>query len=56
VRAIAMVPDMTRYVDVRKFESAVRQHDLFTDRAPGTLAAVCLAMWLRYSSNVVVHT
>jgi asparagine synthase (glutamine-hydrolysing) len=56
VRAIAMVPDMTRYVDVQKFESTVRQHDLFTDRAPGTLAAVCLAMWLRYSSNVVVHT
>jgi asparagine synthase (glutamine-hydrolysing) len=56
VRTIAMVPDMTRYVDVRKFESTVRQDDLFTDRAPGTLAAVSLATWLRYSSSVTVHT
>ena len=56
VQAITMVPDMTRYVDIRKFESTVRQHDLFTDRAPGTLAAVCLATWMRYSSTVMAHS
>jgi hypothetical protein len=56
VRAIAIVPDMTRYVDVRTFEATVRPHDLFTNRAPGTLAAVCLATWLRYSSSAVAHT
>jgi asparagine synthase (glutamine-hydrolysing) len=56
VQAIAMVPDMARYVDVRKFEATVRQDDLFTHRAPGTLAAVSLATWLRYSSSVVART
>jgi asparagine synthase (glutamine-hydrolysing) len=54
VRAIDAVPEMRFYVDRLKFETTVNQADLFTSRAPGTLAAVSVATWLRCSSNAVV--
>jgi asparagine synthase (glutamine-hydrolysing) len=49
-RAIEAVPAMARYVDVRKFESMVSPEKLLTDAAPGTLAAVALATWLRQAA------
>jgi asparagine synthase (glutamine-hydrolysing) len=51
VRAIELGPGMTRYVDIRKFQTTVREDVLFTHRAPGTLAAVSLATWLHCSST-----
>jgi asparagine synthase (glutamine-hydrolysing) len=55
VQALAAAPAIEQYVNIRKFE-AVRPEFLFTDRAPGTLAAVCLAMWLRHSAAVTPTT
>jgi asparagine synthetase B (glutamine-hydrolysing) len=55
VQALAASPAIEQYVNIRKFE-AVRSEFLFTDRAPGTLAAVCLAMWLRHSAAVAPTT
>lgn len=55
VRALEAVPEMNRYVNIRAFESTVSPGDVFTNRAPGTLAAVSIAMWLRYSSSAVAH-
>jgi asparagine synthase (glutamine-hydrolysing) len=49
-RAIEAVPAMARYVDVRKFESMVSAEKVLTDAAPGTLAAVALATWLRQAA------
>jgi asparagine synthase (glutamine-hydrolysing) len=56
VRVLEAAPGIERYVDVRAFESTVHTETLFTDRAPGTLAAVSLALWLRYSSGAAVVT
>jgi len=50
VQALAAVPAMEQYVNVRKFAAAVRPEFMFTDRARGSLAAVSLAMWLRHST------
>jgi asparagine synthase (glutamine-hydrolysing) len=50
VGALESVPGIEQYVDVRTFESSVRPDAVFTDRA--ALAAVSLAMWLRYSPSV----
>jgi asparagine synthase (glutamine-hydrolysing) len=50
VQTLAAVPAIGQYVNVQKFAAAVRPELLFTDRAPGTLAAVSLAMWLRHSA------
>ena len=50
VQALAAAPAIERYVDIHKFEAEVRPEGLFTTRAPGTLAAVSLAVWLRYSA------
>ena len=54
VRAIATAPGIEQYVDIQKFEAAVRPECLFTDRSRGTLAAVSLAMWLRHSAPAAV--
>jgi asparagine synthase (glutamine-hydrolysing) len=53
VRALDSAPVIDEYVDRRAFASSVRPADLFTDRAPGSLAAVCLATWLRCSTSAV---
>ena len=54
VRAIATAPGIEQYVDIQKFEAAVRPECLFSDRSRGTLAAVSLAMWLRHSAPTAV--
>ena len=54
VQAIAAAPGIEQYVDIQKFETAVRPECLFTDRSRGTLAAVSLAMWLRHSAPAAV--
>jgi asparagine synthase (glutamine-hydrolysing) len=54
VQAIAAAPGIEQYVDIQKFEAAVRPESLFTDRSRGTLAAVSLAMWLRHSDPTTV--
>jgi asparagine synthase (glutamine-hydrolysing) len=54
VQAIAAAPGIEQYVDIQKFEAAVRPESLFTDRSRGTLAAVSLAMWLRHSAPTAV--
>ena len=54
VQALAAVPAMEQYVNVRKFEATVRPEFIFTDRARGSLAAVSLAMWLRHSAAAPV--
>jgi len=53
VQALSAAPGIEQYVDIQKFEAAVRPEFLFTDRARGTLAAVSLAMWLRHSVAAV---
>jgi asparagine synthase (glutamine-hydrolysing) len=55
VQALAAVPAIEQYVDIRKFAD-VRPEFLFTDRARGTLAAVSLALWLRHSAAAVPST
>ena len=54
VQAIAAAPGIEQYVDIQKFEAAVRPESLFSDRSRGTLAAVSLAMWLRHSDPTAV--
>jgi hypothetical protein len=49
VRALDAVPGIEQYIDVRAFASTLRPESVFAGR--GTLAAVSLAMWLRYSSG-----
>jgi len=50
VHALEAAHGIEQYVDVRKFFKSVRSELLFTDRAPGTLSAICLATWMRYDS------
>ena len=47
VAAIEAVPELARFVDIRKFRALVREKGLLTENEPGTLAAVALATWLR---------
>ena len=49
VRALDSVPGVEQYVDVGAFASTLRPETLFAER--GRLAALGLAMWLRYSSG-----
>jgi asparagine synthase (glutamine-hydrolysing) len=49
VRALDAVPGIEQYIDVRAFASTLRPESVFAGR--GTLAAVSLAMWLRYSTG-----
>jgi asparagine synthase (glutamine-hydrolysing) len=56
VAALEAAPGIEQYVDVRAFAATVRTETLFTDRAPGTLAAVSLALWLGHSSGTAVAT
>jgi asparagine synthase (glutamine-hydrolysing) len=51
VQALAAAPGIEQYVNIQKFEAAVRPEFLFTDAARGTMAAVSLAMWLRHSAR-----
>jgi asparagine synthase (glutamine-hydrolysing) len=56
VQALAAAPAIEQYVNIQQFEAAVRPGCLFTDRAPGTMAAVSLAMWLRHSAAAGAST
>jgi len=49
VRALDTVSGIEQYIDVRAFASALQPESVFAGR--GTLAAVSLATWLRYSSS-----
>jgi asparagine synthase (glutamine-hydrolysing) len=53
VRSLDSAPGIDEYVDRRAFKANIGPAGLFTDRAPGTLAAVCLATWLRCSTSAV---
>jgi hypothetical protein len=47
------IPAIDRWVDRAKFQAMVRQEHLLTDQEPGTLAAIGLATWLRWSPDVL---
>jgi asparagine synthase (glutamine-hydrolysing) len=49
-RALALfesTPEVSRYVDIRKFRSLVRGNSLLSGETPAAWAAISLAMWLR---------
>jgi asparagine synthase (glutamine-hydrolysing) len=51
VAAIEAVPELATYVDVRRFESSVREDRLLTPDEPGALPAIALATWLRCAAS-----
>lgn len=46
--AFAEAEGITAFVDVQRFAATVAPSTVMTDDAPGSLAAVCLAAWLRH--------